>query len=57
MQGHSVENTLPPIPENIPTTETVAEELDIKIVDNSRVPSTTTSRYEENDETTEATEG
>ena len=55
MQGHSVESILPPLPENGPTAETVAQEQDIKAVDNSPVPSAT-SQDEENDETTEATE-
>ena len=55
MQVHSVESTLPPLPENGPTTEIVAQELEIRGVDKSPVPSAT-SRDEENDETTEATE-
>ena len=55
MQGHSVESSLPPLPENGPTIETTALELDVRGVDNSPVPSAT-SRDEENDETTEATE-
>ena len=55
MQGHSVESTLPPLPENGPTAETVALELDVRGLDNSPVPSAT-SQDEENDETTEATE-
>ena len=54
MQGHSVESTLPPLPENGPTVETVAQELEIRGVDNSPVPSATTSREEENEETAEA---
>ena len=56
MQGHSVETSLPPLPQSSPTAKTVAQELDIKGVDNSPVPSATTSRDEENDEMTEATE-
>ena len=56
MQGHSVESTLPPLPENDPMAETVAQELDIKTVDNSPVPSANTSRDEENDEMAEATD-
>ena len=49
-------HTLPPLPKNGPTVEIVAQELEIKGVDNSPVPSATTSRDEENDEMTEATE-
>ena len=56
MQGHSVESSLPPLPKNGPTEETVAQELEVKGVDTSLVPSATTSRDEEVDETTEATE-
>ena len=56
MQGHSFETSLPPLPENGPTAKTVAQELDIRVVDNSPVPSSTTSRDEENDGTTEVTE-
>ena len=55
MHGHSIESTLPPLPENGPTIETAALELDVRGVDNSPVPSAT-SRDEENDETTKATE-
>ena len=55
MQGHSVESTLPPLPENGPTVETAGLELDVRGVDNSPVPSAT-SQDKENDETTEATE-
>ena len=51
MQGHSVESTLPPLPENGPSVETVALELDVRGVDNSPV-SSATSRDKENDETT-----
>ena len=54
-QGHSVESILPPLPENGPTAETVALELDVKSIDDSPVPSAT-SREEENVETMEATE-
>ena len=54
MQGHSVESILPPLPENGPTAEIVAQELEVRGVDNSLVPSATTSREEENEETAEA---
>ena len=56
MQCHSVKTSLPPLLENGPTAETVAQNLDTKGVDNSPVPSTATSWDEENDETTEANE-
>ena len=56
MQGHSIESSLPPLPENGPTAETVAQELDIRVVDNSPVPSASISRDEEIDETTEVME-
>ena len=55
MQGHSIESSLPPLPENGPTAETGALELDVSRIDDSLVPSAT-SREEENVETTEATE-
>ena len=56
MQCHSVESSLPPLPENGPTAETVAQELDVRVVDTSPVPSAATSQDEEIDETTNATE-
>ena len=54
LQGHSVESSLPSLPENGPTAETAALELDVRGIDDSPVPSAT-SREEENVETTEAT--
>ena len=56
MKGHSVKTSLPPLPKNGPTCKTVAQKLDIRGVDNSPVPSTTTSLDKENDVTTEVTE-
>ena len=56
MQGHSIVSSLPPLRENDPTKETVAQELEVKGVDTFPVPSATTSRDEEMDGTTEATE-
>ena len=52
MQGHSIVSSLPPLRENDPTKETVAQELEVKGVDTSPVPSATTSRDEEVTETT-----
>ena len=51
-QGHSVESSLPPLPENGPTVETTVLELDPKGLDDSPVPSVTS--WEE--KTAEATE-
>ena len=56
MHGHLVVSSLYPLPENDPTEEMVAQELEVKGVDTSLVPSATTSRDEEVDETTKATE-
>ena len=52
MQGHSVESSLPPLPENGLTAETAALELDVKCIDDSSVPFAT-SQEEENAEATE----
>ena len=56
VQSHSVVSSLPPLPENGPTAETAVQELEVKGVDTSPVPSATTSRDEEVDETTEVVE-
>ena len=55
LQGHSVESFLPPLPENGPSVETAALELDPKGLDDSPAPSAT-SWEEEHAEVTEATE-
>ena len=51
-QGHSVESSMPPLPENGPTVETTVLDLDPKGLDDSLVPSAT-SREEETVEATE----
>ena len=51
-QGHSVESSMPPLPEYGPTVETIVLDLDPKGLDNSLVPSAT-SREEETAEATE----
>ena len=51
-QGHSVESSMPPLPENGPTVETTVLELDPKGLDDSPVPFET-SREEETAEATE----
>ena len=46
MQGHSTASTLPPLPENGPTVETMVQEVEAKGVDGSPLPSATTSTLE-----------
>ena len=52
LQGHSVESSMPPLPENGPTVETTVLDLDPKGLDDSPMPSAT-SREEEATEATE----
>ena len=52
LQGHSDESSMPPLPGNGPTIETIVLDLDPKGLDDSLVPSAT-SREEETAEVTE----